>query len=86
MQRVEVHARARNAASGVEREVLGGLHRLWCLLFGWIYYAFKGMWGWAVLSFVTFNGLVIGFPLYNRTIVRKSYEDKGWSIIDSEPR
>jgi hypothetical protein len=69
-----------NAATGVKRQVLGGLHRLWCFLFSWVYYAVKGMWGWAFLSFITFNGLVIGFPLYNRRIVRGWYENNGWRI------
>ena len=43
--------KAEHPTSGVTRDVIGALHRLWCFLFGWIYYAAKGMWGPAVLSF-----------------------------------
>lgn len=64
--------------TGVRREVLGSFHRLWSLLFGWLYYAAKGMWGTAFLSLITFNGLLIGFPLWNRTLVERHYEDRGW--------
>lgn len=71
-----------NSSSGVQRTVLGGLHRLWSLLFGFIYYAFKGMWGWAIISFFTANGLFILMPLWNRTIVTQSYENSGWRIVE----
>jgi len=71
-----------NAASGVTRPVLGPLHRLWSLLFGCIYYAAKGCWGWAFLSFITANGFFIGFPLWNRTIIVRSYENDGWRRVD----
>ena len=43
--------------------ILGNWPRPWCLLFGPFYYLFKGMWVWAILSFITRNGLWIGFPL-----------------------
>jgi len=69
-------------ASGTRKTVLGSWHRLWSLLFSCIYYAVKGMWGWAVLSFLTFNGLWILFPLWNRTIVRSHYENKGWRVYE----
>ena len=67
-------------ASGTVKDVLGSWHRLWCFLFGPFYYACKGMWGWALISFITFNGLWIIMPLWNRTIVRSHYENKGWRI------
>lgn len=70
--------RARWSFDGQEKIILGDLHRLWCLLFGPFYYAFKGMWWWAILSFFTLNGLWIGFPLYNRAIVLRHYHRKGW--------
>lgn len=73
-----------NAASGVTRPVLGPLHRLWSLLFGCIYYAAKGCWGWAFLSFISANGFFIGFPLWNRTIIVRSYENDGWRLMDSK--
>ena len=70
-----------NASTGVRRDVLGNFHRLWALLFGFFYYGAKGCWGWAVLSFLTFNGLFIGFPLWNRTIILRSYENNGWRVV-----
>ena len=47
-------------------------------MFGPLYYLFKGMWLWAILSLITANGLWIGFPLYNRAIVLRHYHRKGW--------
>lgn len=66
-----------NPQNNAKRKVLGPFHRLWCLLFGWLYYAFKGMWGMAFISIITFNGLLIGMPLLNRGIVQRFYEDRG---------
>ena len=73
-----------NAASGVERQVLGPLHRLWALIFGFIYYAAKGAWGWAIISFFTANGLFILLPLWNRTIIQGHYENNGWRRVDND--
>jgi len=73
--------RMENVASGVERKILGSFHRLWALLFGFIYYAAKGAWGWAIISFFTANGLFIGLPLWNRTIIQGHYENNGWRIM-----
>lgn len=70
-----------NVATGVRRKVLGGMHRLWAFLFGFIYYACKGTWGWAVISFITFNGAFILLPLWNRTIIQRSYENQGWRVV-----
>lgn len=71
-----------NASSGVKRLVLGGVHRLWAFLFGFIYYAVKGCWGWALISFFTANGFFILLPLFNRSIVVGSYENAGWRVVD----
>lgn len=70
-----------NPVTGVRRKVLGGFHRLWAFLFGFLYYAAKGALGWAVISFFTANGLFILLPLYNRTIIRSDYETKGWREV-----
>lgn len=69
-------------ASGTHKTVLGPLHRLWAFLFGFLYYAVKGMWGPALLSFFTANGLLVIFPLWNRAIVRGHYEKAGWRVYD----
>ena len=38
------------------------------------------MWGPAVLSFFTINGLLVIMPIYNRSIVRGYYEKQGWRV------
>ena len=73
---------AEHPASGVKREVIGSFHRLWCLLFGFLYYLSKGAWSWALISFITANGLFIGLPLFNRTIIRSIYENRGWRVYE----
>ena len=64
--------------NGQQKVILGNWHRLWCLLFGPGYYLFKGMFVWSILSFITANGLWIGFPLYNRAIVLRHFHRNGW--------
>ena len=71
---------AEHPTSGVSRDILGPMHRLWCFLFGWIYYAAKGMWGPAFLSFLTLNGLILIMPLWNKRIVGGWYEKHGWRV------
>ena len=71
---------AQHPTSGVSRNILGPMHRRWCFLFGFIYYAVKGLWGPAVLSFFTLNGLYLIMPLWNRTIVGGWYEKRGWRV------
>ncbi len=73
---------AKHPTSGTEKVILGSRHRQWSFLFGWIYYAGKGMWGPAALSFITANGLFGIMPLWNRSIVRGWYEKQGWSVRD----
>ena len=74
---------ATHPVSGITVKVLSPAHGLWAFLFGFLYYAAKGAWGWAVVSFFTLNGLFIGLPLYNREIIRSSYEQKGWVIEET---
>ncbi|MDE2792081.1 MAG: hypothetical protein OXI81_16885 [Paracoccaceae bacterium] len=69
-------------SSGTQKTILGPLHRLWSFLFGCIYYAVKGMWGWAIISLFTANGLLLIFPLWNRAIVRSHYEKAGWRVYE----
>ena len=69
--------------SGAVRTIIGRFHWLWCFLFGFIYYAMKGMWGMAVISFFTLNGLFFVMPFLNRSLVRKHYENQGWRIRSS---
>ncbi len=71
---------AEHASSGVTRRILGPLHWLWCFLFGCIYYIAKGMWGMAFISFFTLNGLFIIFPIMNKLLVIRHYENLGWKV------
>lgn len=73
---------AEHPTSGAKQTILGSAHWLWCALFGWIYYLSKGMWGIALISFVTMNGLLVILPIMNRGLVRKHYENKGWRILE----
>jgi len=66
--------------TGAHRTILGAVHWLWCLLFGPFYYAAKGMWGMAVISLFTLNGLLIVLPIMNSSLVRKHYENLGWEV------
>ena len=75
---------AQHPTSGVKIKILSDSHWLWCFLFGWLYYASKGMWGIAVISFVTINGLLIVFPIMNRKLVRNYHERNGWIIEDEK--
>lgn len=71
---------AEHSGSGAKRAILGPLHWLWCFLFGFIYYAAKGMWGIGVISLFTLNGVLIVLPIMNRGLVRKHYENQGWRV------
>ena len=73
---------AEQPTSGAKRTILGPLHWLWCFLFGFIYYAVKGMWGSAVISLFTLNGLFVIYPIMNRSLVRKHYENSRWRVQD----
>ena len=55
---------------------------LWFLLFGSLYFAVKGVWGHAVVSFIvaccTFGLSWLIYPFFARGIVFKSYARRGW--------
>ena len=71
---------AEHPISGTVRTILGPFHWLWCFLFGFLYYLGIGMWGMALVSLFTINGLLIIMPIMNRSFVRSYYEDRGWRI------
>ena len=78
MRTLDMTIRATWAFDGQTKTILGNWHSLWCLLFGPLYYLVKGMWLWALLSLLTANGLWLGFPLFNRSIVLRHFHRKGW--------
>lgn len=53
------------------------------MLFGPFYYAFKSMWGAAIISFLTLNGLGIIMPIMNENIVTNHYENIGFKVRKS---
>jgi len=59
-----------------------GLAGLWCFLFGALYFAYKGIWGHAVISFVvalcTFGISWVVYPFFAKGIIRKAYLQRGW--------
>lgn len=72
--------RFRNPTNGYTEEA--GAPWLWCLLFGCIYFAIKGIWTHAVAAFLLalltagFSWLV--YPFFARGIVEKHYLRNGW--------
>lgn len=76
------------------RETVGGSAILFTLLFGCFYLAYKGAWGWAILSFfiVVFLGAfsfgVLGFIAwlciapFAPAMVRQTYLRRGWRQVD----
>jgi hypothetical protein len=72
--------RFRSPSNGYEEEV--GPAWLWCLLFGFIYFAVKGVWSHAVVSFVlafiTVGVSWLIYPFFARKIVETDYLRRGW--------
>jgi hypothetical protein len=59
---------------------------LWCLLFGSLYFAVKGMWGHfvisAILAMCTFGVSWLIYPFCAGGLVRKHYLQRGWKEIN----
>lgn len=72
--------RRRNPANDYEEEI--GTLWLWCLLFGCIYFAARGVWTHAVAALllaifkVGFSWLI--YPLFARQIIETHYLRRGW--------
>jgi len=67
------------------RETASGFAWLWCLLFGFLYFAVKGIWTHAVASFVlallTWGVSWLIYPFFANGIVRTSYLKRGWRPV-----
>jgi hypothetical protein len=76
--------RFRNLANGYEEEI--GTPWLWCLLFGCIYFAVRGMWthavGAALLAIFTAGFSWLIYPFFARQIVETHYLRRGWLAVD----
>ena len=66
-------------------EEVSSLSWLWCFLFGFIYFAIKGIWRHAivslVLAFVTFGISWFIYPFFIKSIIRKDYLRRGWKEL-----
>ena len=64
--------------------------RTWfyCLMFGPIYFGYKGIWTHVFISFVlipiTFGMAWFAYPLFAYSIIKKSYLQKGWIEIKTQ--
>lgn len=60
---------------------------LWTLLFGTLYFALKGVWRHAVLSFIlagfTFGLSWLIYPFFARDILKNHFQRQGWKIVRS---
>jgi hypothetical protein len=58
---------------------------LWCLLFGPLYFAAKGIWRHVfigmLLGFCTFGISWLLYPFLARGIVHKAYAQRGWQLV-----
>jgi len=65
-------------------EVRVSLAFLWCLLFGSFYFAYKGVWGQAVLSFFiacfTFGISWLIYPFFAEKAIVDHYMRMGWKV------
>lgn len=75
--------RFRNPANGYEEDV--GSAGLWCLLFGFAYFAAKGVWTHAAASLalaIMTGGLSwFVYPFFARAAVEKNFLRRGWVLI-----
>jgi hypothetical protein len=73
----------RNPVNGYIEETK--LAWLWCLLFGSIYFAVKGIWTHAVAAFLfawlTFGISWLVYPFFATKIIETSYLRKGWQQV-----
>ena len=55
---------------------------LWCLLFGFFYFAYKGIWRHAIIGFLvailTLGFSWLAYPFFASWIVRSHYRERGW--------
>mgnify|MGYP005871475001 CR=1 FL=1 len=60
---------------------------LWCLLFGFTYFAYKGAWGHSLISLIlalcTAGISNFIYPFFATSVVRKHYLQKGWREVQT---
>ena len=74
----------KNKANG-HTEQISGLTWLWALLFGSIYFAVKGVWKHAVVSFIlalcTMGISLLIYPFFAKGMMRNYYLHNGWKAV-----
>jgi hypothetical protein len=77
------NTRFRNPLNGYEEEI--GTPWIWCLLFGCIYFAARGVWTHAVaaalLAVFTVGLSWLIYPAFARGIIETHYLRKGWQPV-----
>ena len=77
----------RNPANGYVEQVSGTFSWLWCLLFGFFYFAVKGNWKHAiiglVLAVITSGISWLIYPFFVYTINENYYQQRGWTKVYS---
>lgn len=75
-------AKFTNAANGYTVRATTSFTWLWCLLFGFLFFAYKGVWRHAVIGLVaamfTFGISWLIYPFFASAIIRNHYREQGW--------
>jgi hypothetical protein len=73
----------KNPANNHVEDCRGAL--IWCFLFGPFYLAYKGLWGWAILSIgaalATAGIFWLILPFFVEPVLRKHFLLKGWTEV-----
>jgi len=76
-----------NPSTGAIQEV-SSMAWLWVFLFGFVYFAVKGVWwhvlGWILFAIVTLGLSLLIYPIFANDIMRKHYLSKGWVELPVE--
>ena len=75
----------RNPLNGYTQSVHPGSAFVGCLLFGVLYFAYKGVWKHALISlaaaFMTVGASWFVYPFFAYGCVRSSYLERGWKEV-----
>jgi len=78
--------RFQNSSNGFVEEVTAA--PLWCLLFGFIYFAVRGVWTHAIAAFIlailTLGISWLIYPFFANDIMRTHYLRRGWFELGAE--
>ncbi len=76
----------KNPSNNYPEEVSSKISWLWCLLFGPIYWIYKGIWRHAIihliLAIITAGGASLVYPFFTYKIIRNHFNRIGWVNVD----